>query len=143
MKIDRTGIERLVPHAGAMCLLDEVTAWEQDWIVCASAAPAATHPLARAGRVPAIAAAEYAAQATAVHGALIDTTGAPRTGLLATLVDVTLAAPELPVGQALRIRADLLGRSPAGCMYEFEVSAGAGVIVTGRLTVALLAEAPA
>ena len=37
MKIDRAGIERLVPHAGAMCLLDAVTQWSPDSISCTSA----------------------------------------------------------------------------------------------------------
>lgn len=143
MKIDRATIERLVPHAGAMCLLDAVTEWTPDSISCISALPAQDHPLARDRQVPAIVASEYAAQATAVHGALLEDANAPRAGMLATLVDVRLAAPSLPAGAgSLAIRADLLSRSAAGCMYSFEVGSSRGTIVSGRLMVVLQEVAP-
>ena len=142
MKIDRAGIERLVPHAGAMCLLDAVIEWSATTIACTSALPAADHPLARKGRVPAIAATEYAAQATAVHGALLEDAGSPRAGMLATLVDVQLAGAAMPAdGGALSIRAELLGRSAAGCMYRFEVGTARTLIASGRLTVVLSEQA--
>ncbi|MDB5896802.1 MAG: 3-hydroxydecanoyl-[ACP] dehydratase [Ramlibacter sp.] len=138
MKIDRAGIERLVPHAGAMCLLDAVTEWSADSIACTSGWPGADHPLARNQRVPAIVATEYAAQATAVHGALLEDSGRARAGMLATLMDVQLAAASMPAqGDALSIRAHLLSRSPAGCMYSFEVAAAGAPIASGRLMVAL------
>lgn len=141
MKIDRIGIQGLVPHAGAMCLLDGVAEWGPASIVCTSRPPAAGHPLAHGGRVPAIAAAEYAAQATAVHGALLEQAGRPRAGMLATLMDVRLAAPALPLGgEALSIRADLLSRSAGACLYSFAVTVAGQPLASGRLMVALLAE---
>lgn len=136
MKLDRLAIEALVPHAGAMCLLDAVCDWGPAAIRCTGAAPGASHPLARHGRVPAIAAAEYAAQATAVHGALLEASGRPRAGMLATLMDIELALPALPP-QPLAIQADLLGRSPAGCLYRFEVASAGATVACGRLLVAL------
>ncbi len=142
MKIDRAGIERLVPHGGAMCLLDAVTEWSAAAIACTCAPPAGDHPLARNGRVPAIVATEYAAQATAVHGALLEESGAPRAGMLATLVDVQLAGATMPAdGGALSIRAELLSRSRNGCMYRFEVGTARTLIASGRLTVVLAGEA--
>src|SRR5436853_7541423 len=75
--LGRDEIQRRVPHAGAMCLLDMVTRCDASCIECEAAAPVGGHPLARDGGVPAVAAVEYAAQATAVHGALLDETGAP------------------------------------------------------------------
>jgi predicted hotdog family 3-hydroxylacyl-ACP dehydratase len=141
MKIDRAGIERLVPHAGAMCLLDAVTEWNAAFICCTSALPGPDHPLARNRRVPAIVATEYAAQATAVHGALLDGSSQPRAGMLATLVDVQLAAGAIPSeGDTLSVRAELLSRSTAGCMYSFEVGTSRTPIASGRLMV-VLAEA--
>lgn len=143
MKIARAGIERLVPHAGTMCLLDAVTEWSETTIACTSASPAADHPLARNGRVPAIVATEYAAQATAVHGALLEQATAPRAGMLATLVDVQLTGSAMPAdGAALSIRAELLGRSAAGCMYRFEVATPRTLVASGRLTVVLAEPAP-
>jgi predicted hotdog family 3-hydroxylacyl-ACP dehydratase len=143
MRIDRAGIERLVPHAGAMCLLDAVTEWSAASIACTSALPGADHPLARDRRVPAIVATEYAAQATAVHGALLAASGQARAGMLATLVDVQLGAVTIPSeGEALSIRAELLGRSEAGCMYRFEVGTSGTLVASGRLVVVLGGQAP-
>lgn len=138
MRLDRTRIEALVPHAGAMCLLDEVTHWSPATISCSSAGPARGHPLARGGEVSAIAATEYAAQATAVHGALLESAQSPRAGLLATLVDVQLGCGIRIGGPALSIEAELLGRSPAGCLYGFQVRTGRDAVAAGRLMVALL-----
>lgn len=140
MKLDRAGIAQRVPHAGAMCLLDAVTDWTPEWIECRSRPVGPDHPLARAGRVPAIAATEYAAQATAVHGALLAREGKARAGRLAALTDVLLCADVVPPA-SVAVRADLLGRSGGGCLYRFEVSAGGTTIASGRLMVVLLAEA--
>ncbi|HSV84885.1 MAG TPA: hydroxymyristoyl-ACP dehydratase [Ramlibacter sp.] len=141
MKIARATIAQLVPHAGAMCLLDAVTAWDAQAISCTSAAPLPDHPLAREGRVPAIAAAEYAAQATAVHGALLEPSDRPRAGMLAALMEVRLGTQVVPADEgALAIRAEVLGRSAAGCLYRFEVATACTPIVSGRLLVALQAE---
>lgn len=136
-------IERLVPHAGAMCLLDAVTGWDATSIACSAAAPGTSHPLARDGAVPSIAAAEYAAQATALHGALIDQAGGPRAGALAKLVDVELCRPHLRAGSAVSVRAEMLGRLATGCMYGFEVSDGQEAVARGRLIVAFEPEAAA
>lgn len=137
MMPDREAIERMVPHAGSMCLLDAVTAWDAAHINCSAAEPGAAHPLARGGCVPAVAACEYAAQATAVHGALLDDSKAPRAGLLAKLMDVHLHSRCFPAGTGpLAVRAELLSRSPAGCLYTFEVAGGGGPVASGRLMVA-------
>lgn len=137
MMPDRARIEQLVPHAGAMCLLDAVTQWDDAQITCTSAAPAASHPLARDGMVPAIAAAEYAAQATAVHGALLEGAGQPRAGLLAKLMDVDLHhACFAPGAGPVTTDATLLSRSGGGCLYAFEVASPGLRIASGRLIVA-------
>jgi len=133
--LGRAEIERRVPHAGAMCLLDAVTRWDAGCIECEAAAPIAHHPLARDGGVPAVAAVEYAAQATAVHGSLLDETGTPRRGVLAKLSDVEIA-PRCIIG-ALTIRAELIGRSDTGCMYSFAVHDTRSCCARGRLLVAL------
>ena len=69
--IERVEIATLIPHAGTMCLLDRVIAWDERAIACRSGAAIATpdNPL-RAERPPRRACGiEYAAQAMAVHGA--------------------------------------------------------------------------
>ena len=135
--LNRAQIEHRVPHAGAMCLLDSVQQWDAATIVCRAAAPTAAHPLAGAHGVPALAAVEYAAQAAAVHGSLLDSSDSPRQGMLAKLSDVELCTATLePVGGALMIRAEMLSRVATGCMYSFEVSDQRACVARGRFLVA-------
>jgi predicted hotdog family 3-hydroxylacyl-ACP dehydratase len=135
--LNQAQIERRVPHADAMCLLDTVTSWDAASIVCEALAPDTRHPLARTPGVPTVAAIEYAAQATAVHGSLLEDNGQPRAGMLAKISDVELA-PGFIDG-ALSIRADLLSRVASGCMYSFTVHDARRCCARGRLVVALQA----
>ena len=136
--LTRAQIQSRIPHAGAMCLLDSVLRWDATTIVCQADAPTAAHPLASAQGVPAVAAIEYAAQAAAVHGSLLDDTDSPRGGLLAKLTDIALSIAGLDeAGGPLTVRAELLSRVASGCMYRFEVCDQRACIARGRLLVAL------
>ena len=69
--LNKTEIAALIPHSGAMCLLDEVASWDATHIRCV----ARTHrdpqnPLRNGVRVPVLCGIEYAAQAMAVHDGL-------------------------------------------------------------------------
>jgi predicted hotdog family 3-hydroxylacyl-ACP dehydratase len=60
-----------LPHQGSMCLLEEVLAWDVQQVVCRAVSHRASdHPLRAHGHLAAICAVEYAAQASALHGAL-------------------------------------------------------------------------
>lgn len=134
-------IERRIPHAGAMCLLDRVVRWDAMHIDCAADSPRADHPLALAQGVPVVAAVEYAAQAAALHGALLDGRLEPRRGMLAKLSGVVLSEGWLAGSLGgLTIRADLLARSDAGCTYDFAVHDALGCRARGRLLVAFAHE---
>lgn len=141
MKLNHSAIATRVPHAGVMCLLDTVQHWDEAHILCSAAAPTDSHPLMRDGAVPSIAAVEYAAQASAVHGALLSEAQSKplqrSSGLLAKLMQVELFADALPSGQALAIRAEMLSRDHAACLYSFEVRAQDSLIARGRFMVAL------
>ena len=135
--LTHTQIRSCIPHEGAMCLLDTVESWDVNRIVCQAAPPTADHPLARGPSVPAIVAVEYAAQAAAVHGALLDKSDQPRRGVLAKLADVELADVVLGAsGGRLVVHAELMSRADSGCMYRFEVTEQHVCIARGRLTVA-------
>ena len=70
--LDRAWIASHIPHQGSMCLLDYVEAWDRERIRCrASSHRAADNPLRAYGRLGAACGIEYAAQAMAVHGALL------------------------------------------------------------------------
>src|SRR5213592_941109 len=69
--ITKAEIRTLISHSGLMCLLDEVRQWDDRSIVCITNThrdPA--NPLRRDGRLSALHAFEYGAQAAAVHGGL-------------------------------------------------------------------------
>src|SRR5690606_20848380 len=70
-RFGKAEIERMIPHAGSMVLLDNVEAWSADHIVCTAHSHAsATNPLRRAEMLSRVMAIEYAARAVAVHGGL-------------------------------------------------------------------------
>jgi predicted hotdog family 3-hydroxylacyl-ACP dehydratase len=124
-----------------MCLLDRVTRWDETRIVCCAEPPAADHPFAQAEGVPPIVAVEYAAQAAAVHGALLAGHREPRDGMLATLSEVELSQGWLDDSSgALTIDAELLARDASGCMYSFMVHDEHGCRARGRLVVAFTDE---
>src|SRR5438132_11370302 len=98
MVITKTEIENLIPHSGLMCLLDEVTQWDEKSIVSITNTHRdAANPLRREGRLSAVHAFEYGAQAAAVHGGLrareMGETAPP--GYLAALRDAHLYVQRL------------------------------------------------
>lgn len=135
--LKRSEILCRIPQKGTMCLLDAVLRWDETSILCTAAAAAADHPLARDGSVPTVVAAEYAAQATAVHGALLDESDAPRAGMIVRLTGVTLVAERISAALGpLTVCAKLLSRTESGCLYEFSVGGERDKVATGRVTVA-------
>jgi predicted hotdog family 3-hydroxylacyl-ACP dehydratase len=151
MPLDREWIEQHIPHKGRMCLLDDVLSWDATRIRCRSA----THrdldnPLRSHGRLGAACGIEYAAQAMAVHGALI-AASAPLAstvatsvrgsigttlGYLASVRNVTLYVARLDdlaadlIAAAARITGD--GRT---VLYEFSVWGAAQPLLQGRASI--------
>lgn len=129
----------LVPHAGAMCLLDTVVAWDDARVTCASTSHRRPdNPLRREGRLAALHLVEYAAQATAVHGGLLAGGGAPAPPrVLAGVRDCVLHVSSLDdVPGTLTIEAERLMAMGESTLYGFRVSAADGVLATGRLSIA-------
>jgi predicted hotdog family 3-hydroxylacyl-ACP dehydratase len=148
--LDRNWIEQHIPHKGRMCLLDEVVSWDATHIRCRSATHrAADNPLRAHGRLGAACGIEYAAQAMAVHGALVaasaplastvatsvrGTMGAAL-GFLASVRNVVLYVPQLDdleadlIASAQRITGD--GRT---VLYEFTVCTSAPLL-SGRASI--------
>src|SRR4026208_1011791 len=69
--VNKAEIRKLIPHSGLMCLLDEVTQWDDGSITCVTNTHRdSANPLRRDGRLSVVHAFEYGAQAAAVHGGL-------------------------------------------------------------------------
>ena len=140
LSLDRAGIAALIPHAGAMCLLDSVEMHDAERIVCiARNQSRPDHPLRVGDALPTLCGIEYAAQAMAVHGGLTALEGArPRAGYLAALRDVRCVRPRLDaVAGELRIEAIRLMGDAANVIYEFCIAGEDAVILSGRATVIL------
>ena len=122
-----------------MCLLDEVMQWDDRSIVCITNThrdPA--NPLLRGGRLSAVHAFEYGAQASAVHGGLraraVGTSAAP--GYLAALRDGRLQVTRLDhIHLPLRIHATRLFGDRANTVYEFLISAASVLVAEGRVII--------
>ncbi len=134
--LDRAGIAACLPHAGRMCLLEEVICWDESGIRCRAVSHRdADNPLREAGGLAALAVIEYAAQAAAVHGALLHGRAVARGGVLASLKNVATARPWLhDLDEDLVIEATLLHRDPAGGIFDFNACAGATPVLSGQFT---------
>jgi predicted hotdog family 3-hydroxylacyl-ACP dehydratase len=132
---------QLVPHSGAMCLLDEVVGWDEDQILClASNHQDPANPLRHEGRLPALCAIEYAAQAMAVHGGLTarKNQGKPRAGFLGSVRDLKLFADYLDdIAAPLEVRAIKQMADANNSLYELRVSVAGRELMTGRAAVFL------
>jgi len=137
--IYKAEIRTLIPHSGLMCLLDQVVQWDDRSIACVSNThrdPA--NPLRRQGRLSALHAFEYGAQAAAIHGGLrARAAGAVAPpGYLAALRDGRLHVARLDhIHLPLRICATHLFGDGANTVYEFVLSAATVLVAQGRVTI--------
>jgi predicted hotdog family 3-hydroxylacyl-ACP dehydratase len=149
--LDRQWIEQHIPHKGRMCLLDEVLAWDAARIRCRSNTHrAADNPLRAHGRLGAACGIEYAAQAMAVHGALI-AASAPlastvsshlrgsigaTVGYLASVRNVALHVSRLDdLQEDLIAAAERITGDWRTVLYEFSVSSAGRLLLSGRASI--------
>jgi predicted hotdog family 3-hydroxylacyl-ACP dehydratase len=137
--IDRPLIAELIPHQGAMSLLDQVATWDETMIVALSATHRAPdNPLRSHGRLRAVHLCEYGAQAAALHGGLIaHAAGAvAQPGYLVALRDVALLCDYLEeLAGELQIRAELLLQDSGSWQYQFAAAHAGVTLATGRLAI--------
>jgi predicted hotdog family 3-hydroxylacyl-ACP dehydratase len=143
--LDHAGIAALIPHSGRMCLLDRMLAWNGSTLVCtADSHRAPDHPLRTRRGLLAAVAVEYAAQAMALHGALIgQEAGTPATpGYLASARGVqfhVLRLDDLPPADPdeLRIEVARQAGDARQILYAFTVHHAGRALVEGRAAVVL------
>jgi predicted hotdog family 3-hydroxylacyl-ACP dehydratase len=141
--LDRAGIAARIPHRGPMCLLERVVQWDSEHVVCeASSHTLESNPLRRSNALDAHCAIEYAAQAMAVHGALLSesegTNAEPKVGYLASVRDVqchVVTLHDLP--SPVRVTAQRITGEATRVLYEFQVHAADRLCVSGRAAVVL------
>jgi predicted hotdog family 3-hydroxylacyl-ACP dehydratase len=138
--ISRDAIAAMIPHAGAMHLLDGVLSWDADRIRCLSRSHRdRQNPLRMNGRLSALCGIEYAAQAMAVHGVLAGNVGSrPRMGYLASLREVSCSRTTLDDLEGdLIVAAERLMGEESHVIYSFAVGVGDIEVLRGRAAVVL------
>lgn len=139
--VDRDTIESMIPHQGAMCLWDAVTAWNDASVTLRSA----THrdpgnPLRSDGTLRALHLCEYGAQAMAVHGGLrARGSGQPvRPGMLVALRGVQLHVARIDGCDGdLECVAQVLVESEDSQQYAFRIECDGVLLAEGRAAVML------
>ena len=131
----------LIPHAGAMCLLERIEHWDDTSVTIATAThrdPA--NPLASRLGLRAIHLCEYGAQAMAVHGGLTAKARGERAqpGLLVSLRDVSLGCDFVhDLEGELLVEARRVQSSDTAWQYEFRVTHAGRLLAQGRATVSV------
>ena len=137
--LDKSHWQHLIPHRGAMCLLDVVVEWDESRIhatACSHRDP--ENPLRADGVLHALNLCEYGAQAMAVHGGLLaqrdGNTAAP--GLLVSLREVKLTVARIDdLPGDLDVHAQRLLAGVAAMQYAFRVEHAGVVLAAGRAAV--------
>lgn len=145
-RLDRKWIESHIPHQGSMCLLDEVLTWDQARITCrAKSHRQDDNPLRAHGRLGAACGVEYAAQAMAVHGAIMAHVAGTqaRGGLLTSIRNLVLRVSRLDdLDTDLIATAERLAGDEGSTLYEFTVSSGGRELLSGRASIVFGAKSP-
>lgn len=145
--LDRAALAALIPHAGRMCLLDRVDAWDERRILCsATSHTAPDNPLRSASGLLATATIEYAAQAAAVHGGLMAQASGRKAapGFLASARSVTLHRVRLDdLAGELAIETQHVAGDDRQLLYAFTVRHAGTTVADGRLAVVLDTPLPA
>jgi predicted hotdog family 3-hydroxylacyl-ACP dehydratase len=141
MAVDAQDLGRLIPHAGAMCLLDAVVNWNEETVHAVGSRHVGdpSHPLHSDAGLHAVHLIEYGAQAMAVHGALLarqsgDTKVRP--GRLVSLRDVVLTDEYVDLSRGrLDVHAQCLYAQGSGSQYLFRIEQCDRLLASGRAAV--------
>jgi predicted hotdog family 3-hydroxylacyl-ACP dehydratase len=138
LKLDHAWIAAHIPHQGSMCLLEEVLSWDLQRIACRSVSHRAIdNPLRAHGQLGAACAIEYAAQAVAVHGALLQCPPASGGGfgMLTSARRVELAVNRLDdLPHDLLVSAQRLHSDAVSALYSFALHDRERLLAQGRLS---------
>lgn len=144
--LERAGILARIPHQGASCLLDYLCRWDEHSIVCETRSHLLPdNPYRLNGKLLAVCAVEYAAQAFALHARLksIEPEATPPMGYLAAVRELQLSVATLDTCSGpLTITATELAAESRALLYAFTVQHKNIVIAQGRATVACPAIPP-
>lgn len=135
MLMDHAQIAALIPHGESMCLLDEVISWDAAQLHSRSNHFAtSTNPLFEDEQLDSILLIEYAAQAAAIHAALLHSgLGDKRPAYIGAVKNIELLEPignnHLPID----IQVECLLNNSSGAIYQISVLQSDKILLRGRL----------
>jgi predicted hotdog family 3-hydroxylacyl-ACP dehydratase len=141
--LTRHQIESLLPHQGKMFLIDGVRRYDKDEIDCLTVTHQAPgNPLRHAGQLLVHAGIEYAAQASGLHGGLLnrdrDPNAETQMGYLAVVSQVEWQVERLDTLEGpLEIHSRRVALTPGGRLYRFRIGHQGDVVMQGELVIAL------
>ncbi len=133
-------IRKLIRHSGKMCLLNCVVAYDNEHIVCSSTSHGdKDNPLRTSDGLSAIHGIEYGAQAMALHGGLMNSLG--RVGYLVAVRDLETDVEWLhDIFEPIHVTATAAMQNESGATYRFLIEVSDRPLVSGRLTIAFVAD---
>jgi predicted hotdog family 3-hydroxylacyl-ACP dehydratase len=131
-----TSVAGLIPHSGSMCLLERVVEHSESEIECTTRTHLTPgHVLQRDGQLSALHLVEYAAQAMAAHGALLQ--GGVQRGMLAAVRGIRLYVERIDnIDTDLNVKATRRIAQASGSLYDFSIRAGGQLLCEGRIAIA-------
>jgi predicted hotdog family 3-hydroxylacyl-ACP dehydratase len=131
--------QHLIPHKGAMCLLDTVVDWDETRIHVTAISHRDPHnPLRSDGGLRSVHLCEYGAQAMAIHGGLLAARDGfvARPGFLVSLRAVKLFSTRIDeLAGDLDVRAEKLLAGDNAWQYAFRIEHDGALLAEGRAAV--------
>jgi predicted hotdog family 3-hydroxylacyl-ACP dehydratase len=137
--LDGAQLRALLPHAGNMCLIEEVLSWDARGLHARTRTHLdCAHPLRRNGKLDALHLIEYGAQAMALHGGLCARARGQRAapGWLAAVREFRCAVERLDdLAAPLEVYVEQLHAGARGWLYAVRACCGARELGGGRIGV--------
>lgn len=137
--LNKSDFASLISHGGLMCLMDQIVTFDDNSILCRTGSHRSTNnPLRRLGQLSCLTSIEYAAQAMALHGALLaqqDHRQLPQ-GFIGSLRDAVFHVDRLDaLAFDLHIRAHRILTQRTAMMYECEIQGDGQAVFSGCIGV--------
>ncbi|MFV2055920.1 MAG: phosphotransferase [Thiohalomonadales bacterium] len=134
--IQRDKIAQLIPHGETMCLLDQITEWDEHQIYATTSSHRQQdNPMIENGRMDTIILVEYGAQAAAVHAALQQSgLGAARPAYLGAIKKLRLFTEVVDASVVeLQIQAECIFSDSGGAIYDISAKTPKINLMAGRI----------
>jgi len=139
MLIEKNELCSLIPHAEAMCLLDEILEWDENYVLCQTRSHLLNdNPLRCEAGLSAIQGIEYGMQSMAVHGGLLarEKNESAPPGFAAALRQIQCNVEWLHVyDQPLQVSSRALVLDAGSYIYQFDIKCEQQTLLQGRATI--------